>query len=49
MQWDSHHDIGTVGIYVSTSENPTNWSDFSTTMAKNWFTVRIVEVAAHDP
>ncbi|GHJ89253.1 hypothetical protein NliqN6_5655 [Naganishia liquefaciens] len=38
VQWDSHHAIGTVGIYVSTSENPTNWSDFSSTMAKNWFT-----------
>lgn len=39
VQWDSHHAIGTVGIYISTEENPTNWSDFSTTMAKNWFTV----------
>ncbi|KAI5451298.1 hypothetical protein NCC49_001894 [Naganishia albida] len=38
VQWDSHHAIGTVGIYISTEENPTNWSDFSTTMAKNWFT-----------
>ncbi|KAJ9100908.1 hypothetical protein QFC20_005324 [Naganishia adeliensis] len=38
VQWDSHHAIGTVGIYISTKENPTNWSDFSTTMAKNWFT-----------
>ncbi|KAJ9126048.1 hypothetical protein QFC24_002320, partial [Naganishia onofrii] len=38
VQWDSHHAIGTVGIYISTSTNPTNWSDFSTTMAKSWFT-----------
>ncbi|KAJ9101117.1 hypothetical protein QFC21_003335 [Naganishia friedmannii] len=38
VQWDSHHAIGTVGIYISTAANPTNWSDFSTTMAKSWFT-----------
>ncbi|KAJ9110696.1 hypothetical protein QFC19_001525 [Naganishia cerealis] len=38
VQWDSHHAIGTVGIYISTAQNPTNWSDFSETMAKSWFT-----------
>ncbi|KAJ9118630.1 hypothetical protein QFC22_003850 [Naganishia vaughanmartiniae] len=38
VRWDSHHAIGTVGIYISTSTNPSNWSDFSTTMAKSWFT-----------
>lgn len=38
---DSHHASAAVALLISTNEDPQNFNDFSSTLAKSWFQVSL--------